>query len=583
MKRRHNCILILFLIILLHTNITFVAINYQIKSLHKIPSRNIRIESNLSKQYLFEPELNLRRKFQLEKEPNSTKYISKSLYEANSTSFKTVAYNMTSKSEERYEKSYEVIQSQISPSRGNAIDNSFQETIFPPDNRTKVTETTVYPWTTICKLYITAEDDTNWIGSGAIIDEFFVLTAGHNVYLHDNGGWAKEIKVVPGKDDTYEPYGYAFSTYVQSYEGWIDSEMDEHDWAVLTLDRNIGNSTGWMGIKTDSYSDPMYTGDLHTAGYPGDLSGGEEMYQTSGSGDSADEYNHYYWLDAMSGQSGSPVWQLDGNDPYILSIFAYSYNNTNYPNYGTRINTNKFNSIISWLGKDTPTIDKPDLTDKGAEFSSINPTIVYPGQTNFQIISAIENLGSIDSGIFNVSYYISPDSTISTSDELIGSEIYFSIGSNNYRNLSYIGRIPISLSDGNFYVGWIIDSNNDIDESDETNNKGLCLTSLSIIERPSESPLIIFPIILLSFIGIVGVGLILTVFIIRRRNNYKTRIQSFWEVDEGISKESIQSPDSVIATENLQEVKGNLNFCSNCGSKINIITRFCKDCGFKIE
>ena len=48
-------------------------------------------------------------------------------------------------------------------------------TIFPPDDRQKITNTDEYPWSSITKLYITAADDSNWIGPGAIIDEFHVL------------------------------------------------------------------------------------------------------------------------------------------------------------------------------------------------------------------------------------------------------------------------------------------------------------------------------------------------------------------------------------------------------------------------
>ncbi|NGX32409.1 MAG: Extracellular metalloprotease [Candidatus Anoxychlamydiales bacterium] len=77
------------------------------------------------------------------------------------------------------------------------------------------------------------------MGSGAIIDEFHVLTAGHNVYLHDNGGWASSVEVVPGMDGTYKPFGSAMVTDMRSYTGWTQDEMDEHDWAILTLDTKI--------------------------------------------------------------------------------------------------------------------------------------------------------------------------------------------------------------------------------------------------------------------------------------------------------------------------------------------------------
>ncbi|MHA2051936.1 MAG: hypothetical protein ACW986_20190, partial [Promethearchaeota archaeon] len=38
--------------------------------------------------------------------------------------------------------------------------------VFPPDDRVRVATTSNYPWITICKLYVTAADDTHWIGSG---------------------------------------------------------------------------------------------------------------------------------------------------------------------------------------------------------------------------------------------------------------------------------------------------------------------------------------------------------------------------------------------------------------------------------
>ncbi|KKM77923.1 hypothetical protein LCGC14_1365200, partial [marine sediment metagenome] len=46
------------------------------------------------------------------------------------------------------------------------------------------------------------------------------LTAGHNVYLHDNGGWASSVEVVPGMNGTYEPFGSAMVTDMRSYTGF---------------------------------------------------------------------------------------------------------------------------------------------------------------------------------------------------------------------------------------------------------------------------------------------------------------------------------------------------------------------------
>jgi glutamyl endopeptidase len=232
---------------------------------------------------------------------------------------------------------------------------------FPPDDRVIINDTTSFPWRTICKLYITTQDDTYLIGSGAIIDEWHILTAGHCVYIHENGGWAKEVKIVPGMDGSYEPYGHTYASYFRAYTGWIEDEMVEHDFAVVTLQAPLGNLTGWMGRKTAAYTDSIYTSTLNLAGYPSDLGGGRYMYFDSDDGAMADEYNHWFWMDTAAGQSGSPVWLYDGEDRFILSVFAYEYVGGTSANFGTRLNQDKFDAINRWLEEDAGlTYDPPD-------------------------------------------------------------------------------------------------------------------------------------------------------------------------------------------------------------------------------
>ena len=235
--------------------------------------------------------------------------------------------------------------------------------VFPPDDRTKISSTSSFPWSSICKLYITAADETRWIGSGAMIDSYHVLTAGHMVYQQENGGWVSQVEVIPGMRENSEPFGKAYATNMRTYSGWIQNEMEEHDWAVLTLDRTIGNKTGWMGRMTTNSSDPIYLGTLHTAGYPGDLDLGENMYYVSDVGADVDEYNHWYWMDSAGGQSGSPVWVEINGSGYILSVHAYEYIGGDYANFGTRLNQDKFDQLNAWLAADTPPETKPNRLD----------------------------------------------------------------------------------------------------------------------------------------------------------------------------------------------------------------------------
>ncbi|MBA7676084.1 hypothetical protein ES703_84324 [subsurface metagenome] len=232
---------------------------------------------------------------------------------------------------------------------------------FPPDDRQKVTSTSSYPWRTICKLFITAQDNTQYSGSGFIVDEFHILTCGHCIYIHDSGGWVSKVEVIPGMDGSFTPYGVAYATDYRTYTGWTESEMEEHDWALVTLDRNIGSYTGWMGIISEDPSSSIYTGILNVAGYPGDLDNGYSMYFDSDDGEAADEYNHWFWMDTAPGQSGSPVWIYDGDDRFVTSINAYEYENGAYANMGTRINNEKFDRLNTWLSEDSSSSPSTNL------------------------------------------------------------------------------------------------------------------------------------------------------------------------------------------------------------------------------
>ncbi|MFX1508425.1 MAG: CARDB domain-containing protein, partial [Promethearchaeota archaeon] len=375
--------------------------------------------------------------------------------------------------------------------------------VFPPDDRSRVVTTSNYPWRTICKLYSTAADDTHWIGSGAIIDEFHLLTCGHVVYIHDHGGWVDELEIVPGMDSSNRPYGRAFATNYRSYTGWTQSNMSEHDWAVVTLDRSIGDFTGWMGRVTAPSTDPIYTGTVYTAGYPGDLNNGEVMYQTSDNGEDADAYNHWYWLDSAGGQSGSPVWYVDGGSRYIMTIHAYEYEGGVYANFGTRINSDKFDQIDTWLSQDSssPPNDKAELLDRGV-YSGISKSELVSGQTPFTIYCDVKNEGTLTATSFSVSFYASEDLMISTfNDHLIGSSYITNLAPFEYKTADWSGIFPSEIPVGDYYVGWIIDGDNEIAEFDETNNIVSNSNLLvSVVPSPPNMLLvaIIIPIVLIA-------------------------------------------------------------------------------------
>ncbi|MCK4312169.1 MAG: trypsin-like serine protease, partial [Candidatus Cloacimonetes bacterium] len=342
-------------------------------------------------------------------------------------------------------------------------------TVFPPDDRVRITPTTSYPWRTICKLFVTFPDGATGGCSGAIIDGFHVLTAGHCIYSHNHGGWATSIEFVPGLDEDYMPYNHAWATYLRSYTGWTQNQMHEHDWGVVTLDRNVGNYVGWMGRQTADWWSAIYTGIVNVAGYPADLCGGLCLYWDADNGRTATEHNHWYYMDTFGGQSGSPVWRYDGDSRYILTIHAYGDDGSS-SNHGTRLNQDKFERIITWTESDTPPTDYADLIDDGQDWSGFSPTTVTAGVSNFNVWCDVRNIGTAASGGFYVSYYASTNTTINEYDYLIGTDYVYSISPFNWGDSEWSGTFPSSIPADTYYVGWIIDSGDDVQEFDENNN-----------------------------------------------------------------------------------------------------------------
>ena len=360
------------------------------------------------------------------------------------------------------------------------------ESVFPPDDRARITNTGTYPWRTVCKLFVTWPDGNGGGCSGAIIGcpdghGYHVLTAGHCVYSHTHGGWATSVKVVPGLDHNYMPYNYAWATYLRSYTGWTQYADHRYDWALVTIDRNVGDYTGWMGRMTADPSDPVYTGILNTAGYPCNVydpvhcpypvTPSNTMWWDADYGRTANEYNHWYYMDTQPGQSGSPVWVYypSSGNRYILTIHAYG-NDGSGSNHGTRLNQDKFDRIITWCNADTPPTDYADLIDDGQTYSGFSPTTVKPGTTSFHAWCDVRNVGTASSGGFYVCYYASENTVISTYDDLIGCDYVSSIDPFSWKDSDWTGTFPSGVPDGEYWVGWIIDSGNHVTEFDETNN-----------------------------------------------------------------------------------------------------------------
>jgi V8-like Glu-specific endopeptidase len=184
-------------------------------------------------------------------------------------------------------------------------------------------DTTVFNGRTTVKLFITYTTGYKSWCSGKLIGSRTVMTAGHCLNL----GWkdgvfvglvAASIRAVPGSDGTYMPYGDANATGWVIDQEWIDASDHNYDWAMVYLDRDIGNTTGWFGMwsATDSA-----LSDLHVDmwGYPSSLSSsGQIMGNSTGNVNCVDPYEVHATYVSVGGFSGAGAHAQSGTHKHQL-------------------------------------------------------------------------------------------------------------------------------------------------------------------------------------------------------------------------------------------------------------------------
>jgi len=109
----------------------------------------------------------------------------------------------------------------------------------------------------------------------------------------------------------------------------------------------------------------------------------------------------------------------------------------------------------------------PDLTVTSL---SATPTAVEPGGS-ISVTDTVLSTGGA-TGTVVVRYYLSTDQTITTADTYIGDRIIASLASGVPSTVTTTLAVLTSLN-GARYIGAIVDINNSVAESDETNNKAV--------------------------------------------------------------------------------------------------------------
>ncbi len=228
---------------------------------------------------------------------------------------------------------------------GSIADRAMTEVVQGNDDRVPVPGVESYPWRAICALRITSRSGRQYVGTGWLIGRRTVATAGHCVFLHDDGGWAKEITVIPALSGARQPFGRYVSTRFRSVDGWIQDQATGSDYGAIQLDQPVPEEVGFFAFA--GFDDQTVSGvDANISGYPADLDSASRQYYHARRIVKPTDTKLFYDIDTFGGQSGAPIW-LDLGDQGRVAIGIHT-TGSSMGNSGTRINSDVFSNLRSW-------------------------------------------------------------------------------------------------------------------------------------------------------------------------------------------------------------------------------------------
>lgn len=288
------------------------------------------------------------------------------------------------------------------PDQASEDDFSQGETgVINGDNRLRIKKTVGIPWRWICKIAIRDSKGRDAeSGTGVLISNRHVLTAAHVVYQQYIDPISYSIEVIPALNWGDEPFGsYPLASKPKIPKRYDPKSKDhlDFDYALLTLNTRIGSeSFAALGKRPLCYWGHLSCGvntffqrldpkglngkAVYTAGYPGQK-GGKQLWCASGILHSANLLTRtmYITADTTRGQSGSPVWVLEGKKYFLVGIAAGAGTNSNVV---VRITRELIRQVRAWINEDgdAPTMIVTEAAHNPSEFEDRPESEAFSGQ-----------------------------------------------------------------------------------------------------------------------------------------------------------------------------------------------------------
>ena len=112
------------------------------------------------------------------------------------------------------------------------------------------------------------------------------------------------------------------------------------------------------------------------------------------------------------------------------------------------------------------------LAERDLWLSGLSGPLQASVGTTISVQASVGNTGNAESGQFYGRFYLSTDNIITAGDTFLGSGQFASIAPGNISSTGFNLYLPDTITNGSYFLGVILDPDNLITETDETNNCG---------------------------------------------------------------------------------------------------------------
>ncbi|GAA0289259.1 trypsin-like serine protease [Rhodovulum strictum] len=194
--------------------------------------------------------------------------------------------------------------------------------VIGEDERVAVNDTTTFPERAIVQILFQNAFGSTSLCSGTMIAADTVLTAAHCIHSGTVFGRPySAYRVLPGRNRAATPFGECGVRRAHVLQGWTAATSDEEarlfDLGALKLDCNVGEATGWAGVRV--LEETELGAVTVVQGYAADKAPPGRQWVSTDSLRILWDLKGFYLNDTYGGTSGSPVF-LDGDRAVLVGV-----------------------------------------------------------------------------------------------------------------------------------------------------------------------------------------------------------------------------------------------------------------------